>query len=82
STLKQWYKPDVQPVASNAKKIPFLSIVSFIIFLLAAVYSWSIALSDDEPVIQSNQSTQSTSSKVVPAIPDFLQGVYISGHVM
>ncbi|MCR9650167.1 hypothetical protein NB559_09915 [Vibrio parahaemolyticus] len=83
STLKQWYKPDVQPVASNTKKIPFLSILLFISFLLAAAYSWSIALSDDEPVIQSNQSTQSTSSKVVvPAIPDFLQGVYISGHVM
>ncbi|HGF4930409.1 TPA: hypothetical protein ACF5BV_003138, partial [Vibrio parahaemolyticus] len=32
--------------------------------------------------IESNDSAQSTSSKVIPTVPDFLQGVYISGHVM
>ncbi|HGF4931527.1 TPA: zonular occludens toxin domain-containing protein, partial [Vibrio parahaemolyticus] len=33
STLKQWYKPDLQLSSSNSKKVPLLSMTFFFIFL-------------------------------------------------
>ncbi|EPN4932215.1 zonular occludens toxin domain-containing protein [Vibrio fluvialis] len=81
--LRQWYIPEPeQKVKPARKKFPWFSTLAFVIFSSCAAAAWSMALSDKDP--EPAKTQVSTETKSVPSVrvPDYLQGAYISGHVL
>lgn len=88
-TLKTWYSKDsvVEPKKKKTK-FPWGSLSLCILFggLSAFAYSMTVSGSDSKTVApvpeHVEQNRVSDSQQVAPVIPDYLDGVYISGYVM
>ncbi|KFE30597.1 zonular occludens toxin domain-containing protein [Vibrio mimicus] len=83
-TQKQWYSPPEPLPEQKTKaktKFPWLSLFLFFFFLLGAVFFLSIAFSSepDSPKTKTSPDAQQTN---LPAVPDYLQGLYISGYLL
>lgn len=85
-TLKEWYTEPEEIKVKPKNKKPWFTIFILLFFIFSAAYSWSIALSDDNPEslpkVEQIKEEPTKIKTVVNLIPDYLQGVYISGHVM
>lgn len=83
-TQKQWFSPPEPLPEQKTKpktKFPWFSLFLFIFFLLGAIFFFSVAFSSESnsPKAQTSPNAQQTN---LPAVPDYLQGLYISGYLL
>ncbi|MFA1573960.1 zonular occludens toxin domain-containing protein [Vibrio cyclitrophicus] len=80
-TLNDWYPKQLDTNTKPKRSRLYLRLIALCFFIVFPFYVWSLVL-QAEPDSKSETSAQATTIQPVPHTPDYLQGVYISGHVM
>lgn len=84
-TLRSWYVSEPTEVKKIKSKFPWKSTVLFLLFGGLSALSFAMAVDDKEPIQSQAESTpvETVTPQVVkPPVPEYLEGLYISGYVM
>ncbi|HEQ3512566.1 TPA: hypothetical protein VGS70_004708 [Vibrio parahaemolyticus] len=86
-TLNDWYAEPSTFTENNKRSGLYPRLLALFFFIVSPFYVWSLVLKQDPETSQVTSSSQTTSPnnsqrQVVSRVPDYLQGVYITGHIM